>query len=62
MNSSTQTENLRRRLPEDKEAPPQGCCSGKGHGGNLPMDDYAKALYCAKKSKTEEAVERYSLS
>ncbi len=33
MNSCTQTENQRRRLPDDEEVPPQGHCSGKGHGG-----------------------------
>jgi hypothetical protein len=32
MKSCTQTENQRRRLPEDEEVPPQGCCSGKGRG------------------------------
>ncbi len=32
MNSSTQIENQRRRLPEDKEVHPQGSCSGKGRG------------------------------
>ncbi len=33
MNSCTQTENQRRRLPEDEEVPPWGCCSCKGCGG-----------------------------
>jgi hypothetical protein len=33
MNFCIQTENQRRRLPEDEEVPPQGCCSGKGCGG-----------------------------
>ncbi len=32
MNSCTQRENLRRRLPEEEEVPTCRCCSGKGRG------------------------------
>jgi hypothetical protein len=46
MKSCTQTENQRRRLPEDEEVPPEDAVLARGvvERVDLPMDDYVKAL------------------